>query len=164
MSDNMENKTNAAEPEKEQQYSLNDDRRVKVLSPGAMVAKRFFRNRIAVVGLCILAFMFIFSFIGGIISPYREDQQFYRNDILNKEYAGAAKNEEFRYTSADGQIGFILDGIDLVLAASCGKCQKCSAKDQSIWFCFHHFCLLLIAKRPMKVIMPLRSSSSKPSW
>ena len=37
--------------------SLNDDRRVKVLSPGAMVAKRFFRNRIAVVGLAILAFM-----------------------------------------------------------------------------------------------------------
>ena len=32
----------------EEQYSLNDDRRVKVLSPGAMVAKRFFRNRLAV--------------------------------------------------------------------------------------------------------------------
>ena len=30
----------------EQQYSLNDDRRVKVLSPGAMVAKRFFQKRI----------------------------------------------------------------------------------------------------------------------
>ena len=26
-------------------YSLNDDRRVKVLSPGALVAKRFFRNK-----------------------------------------------------------------------------------------------------------------------
>ena len=36
-------------------FSLNDDRRVKVLSPGAMVAKRFFRNRIAVIGLVVLA-------------------------------------------------------------------------------------------------------------
>ena len=88
------------EPE---QYSLNDDRRVKVLSPGAMVAKRFFRNRIAVVGLVILAFMFLFSFVGGLITPYAEDEQFYRVDIQNKEYAGAVKNEEFRYATADGQ-------------------------------------------------------------
>ena len=50
-----------------EEYSLNDDRRVKVLSPGAMGAKRFFRNRIAVVGLVILAFMFLFSFVGGLI-------------------------------------------------------------------------------------------------
>lgn len=27
---------------KKETYSLNDDRRVRVLSPGAMVAKRFF--------------------------------------------------------------------------------------------------------------------------
>ena len=32
----------------EEHYSLNDDRRVKVLSPGMLVAKRFFRNRLAV--------------------------------------------------------------------------------------------------------------------
>ena len=102
MSDNMENK-NAAAASGEEQYSLNDDRRVKVLSPGAMVAKRFIRNRIAVVGLCILAFMFAFSFIGGIISPYGENQQFYRVDQQSKLYAGAVKNEEFRYAAAPGQ-------------------------------------------------------------
>lgn len=39
---------------------LNDDRRVKVLSPGALVAKRFFRNRLAVVGLTMLLAMFVF--------------------------------------------------------------------------------------------------------
>ena len=49
MSENTQNNT----PKKEQ-YSLNDDRRVKVLSPGALVAKRFFRNRLAVVGLTML--------------------------------------------------------------------------------------------------------------
>ena len=86
-----------------QQYSLNDDRRVKVLSPGAMVIKRFLRNRIAVVGLAILAFMFLFSFVGGLITPYAEDQQFYRVEYQNKEYAGAVKNEDFRFTSAEGQ-------------------------------------------------------------
>ncbi len=54
---------------KQEQYSLNDDRRVKVLSPGALVAKRFFRNRLAVVGLSILVAMFLFSFVGGLVSP-----------------------------------------------------------------------------------------------
>ncbi|MBO5975701.1 MAG: ABC transporter permease, partial [Oscillospiraceae bacterium] len=51
--------TSAASPENEEQLSLNDDRRVKSLSPGALVAKRFFRNSLAVVGLVILAFMFV---------------------------------------------------------------------------------------------------------
>ena len=55
MSENTQNNT----PKKEQ-YSLNDDRRVKVLSPGALVAKRFFRNRLAVVGLTMLLAMFVF--------------------------------------------------------------------------------------------------------
>ena len=84
-------------------YALDDERRVKVLSPGAMVAKRFFRNRIAVVGLVILAFMFVFSFIGGILSPYAEDQLFYTQTLQKKEYAGAVKNDDMRFLAAEGQ-------------------------------------------------------------
>ena len=108
MSDNMENKTNTTPNEEienennQTQYSLNDDRRVKVLSPGAMVAKRFFRNRIAVVGLCILAFMFIFSFVGGLITPYKEDQKFQRIEIQNKEFAGVKENDDLKYLDAEG--------------------------------------------------------------
>ena len=37
----------------QEQLSLNDDRRVKVLSPGALVAKRFFRNRGLLVSVSI---------------------------------------------------------------------------------------------------------------
>ncbi len=84
-------------------YSLNDDRRVKVLSPGALVAKRFFRNRLAVLGMIMLIAMFIFSFIGGLVSPYGQDQQFYRYESQMKEYAGVVKNADFRYMSAEGQ-------------------------------------------------------------
>ena len=86
-----------------EQLSLNDDRRVKVLSPGTLVAKRFFRNRLAVVGLTILAVMFVFSFIGGLISPYGQDEVFYRDDIQLKEYPAMSKNTEYRYLVADGQ-------------------------------------------------------------
>ena len=104
-----------------EEYSLNDDRRVKVLSPGTLVAKRFFRNRIAVTGLVILAFMFIFSFLGGLVSPYKEDQKFYRYDIQQKTYAGVIENTEFRYASADGQdFGSILQA-QLVLAVQTNK-------------------------------------------
>ena len=115
MSDNTEKKNTSAAAG-EEQYSLNDDRRVKVLSPGAMVAKRFFRNRIAVVGLVILTFMFLFSFVGGIITPYKEDQQFYRYDIQNKEYAGAVKNAELRYATAPDQSFSAVIQAQVVLA------------------------------------------------
>lgn len=90
-------------PETEEQYSLNDDRRVKVLSPGALVIKRFLRNRLAVLGMIMLLVMFVFSFIGGLISPYGQDEQFYRYEEQMKEFAGVVRNNDFRYTSAEGE-------------------------------------------------------------
>lgn len=80
-----------------EEYSLNDDRRVKVLTPGALVAKRFFRNRIAVIGMAILIFMFVFSFIGGIVSPYGQDEFFYRTEAQRKQFAAVTLNTDFRY-------------------------------------------------------------------
>ena len=96
-----ENTTNINNNE-EEQFSLDDARRVKVLSPGMMVFKRFIRNKLAIVGMCTLIFMFAFSFLGGLISPYRQDQVFYKVDKANKEYAGATVNTEYRFTSATG--------------------------------------------------------------
>ena len=95
----------------EENYSLNDDRRVKVLSPGVMVAKRFFRNRLAMVGLVVLIAMFVFSFLGGLLSPYKEDQLFYRYTYLKKEYASAIANNEFRYAEAPGQSGALKGSV-----------------------------------------------------
>ncbi len=84
-------------------YSLNDDRRVRTLSPGALTAKRFFRNRLAVVGLVILTAMFLFSFLGGALIPYRQDQVFYREEVQLKEFAGITENDTFRFLEAPGQ-------------------------------------------------------------
>ncbi len=88
----------------EQQYSLNDDRRVKVLSPNALVMKRFFRNKVAVVGLVILVFMFLFSFLGGVISPYDQDQFFYREEAMSREFAVVTENKEYRYVAANPEV------------------------------------------------------------
>ena len=87
----------------QEDYSLSDDRRVKVLSPGTLVAKRFFRNRLAVVGLTMLLAMFVFSFIGGVVSPYGQDQQFYTYTQMSKEYVGVTRNDKLRFVVADGQ-------------------------------------------------------------
>ena len=92
---------NTTENNKEN-LSLDDGRRVKVLSPGMMVFKRFIRNRLAIAGICILVFMFAFSFLGGLITPYKQDQVFYKNDYANKEYAGAVVNTEYRYVTREG--------------------------------------------------------------
>ena len=65
--------------------ALDDEQRVKVLSPGMLVAKRFFRNKLAVAGLVILVAMFLFSFIGGMVSPYNESQVFRKTDQTMRE-------------------------------------------------------------------------------
>ena len=85
-----------------EQLALDDGRRVKVLSPGMMVFKRFIRNKLAIAGIIILAFMFAFSFLGGVISPYRQDQVFYKTDSANKEFASAVVNTEYRFLTEDG--------------------------------------------------------------
>lgn len=87
----------------EEQLSLDDGRRVRVLSPGMMVFKRFIRNKLAIVGICTLIFMFAFSFLGGVISPYRQDQVFYKVDAANKEYASAVVNSDYRFTPVQGK-------------------------------------------------------------
>ena len=83
--------------------ALDDERRVKVLSPGQLVAKRFFRNRLAMVGLIILVTMFVFSFIGGMVSPYGESEVFRKTEATWKDYAGAGYNSNFIFRSVDGQ-------------------------------------------------------------
>jgi len=86
-----------------EEMQLDDARRVKVLSPGMLVFKRFIRNRLAVIGLIILLFMFTFSFIGPMFSPYGQTQVFKGLGSMSKEFAGAIYNEELRYTVAGGE-------------------------------------------------------------
>ncbi len=83
---------------KGKEMALDDARRVKVLSPGMLVAKRFIRNRLAVIGLVIIILMFIFSFLGPIFSPYTQTQVFKGVGSMTKDYAGAIYNTDLRYT------------------------------------------------------------------
>lgn len=51
--------------------SLEQSRR---LSRGQLVRRRFFRNKLAVVGLFVLAFMFLLAFIGPFFTKHKWDQ------------------------------------------------------------------------------------------
>ena len=81
---------------------LDDERRIRVLSPGMLVFKRFVRNRLAITGLVILILMFAFSFLGGILSPYGQSQVFKHDEEIMKEYATCMMSTDMRFTVRPG--------------------------------------------------------------
>lgn len=78
------------------------DHHVRVLSPGMLVAKRFFRNRLAIVGLAIIIAMFAFCFVGGALNPYSESEVFFTTEIMRKDYAGATELKDYRIYTDEG--------------------------------------------------------------
>lgn len=96
--------------------TLDDEQRIKVLSPGMLVAKRFFRNRLAVIGLIIIVSMFIFSFVGGILAPYSQSQVFKIDNAIEKDYAGVAVNTDYQYVNAEGETFPAVAKANLILA------------------------------------------------
>lgn len=101
---NLNNLQEVPQPDPSKQgMALDDARRVKTLSPGMLVFKRFIRNQLAVIGLAILVVMFSFSFIGPFLSPYTQTEVFYKQDAISKDYAGAIYNTELRYSVKPGE-------------------------------------------------------------
>lgn len=85
---------------KDKPLALSDESRIKVLSPGMLVLRRFIRNKLAIAGLVILVAMFLFSFVGAIFAPYDEAEMFKTYEVIKAEYASAQYNTEYRYTVA----------------------------------------------------------------
>lgn len=88
----------------ETQMALDDEQRVRILSPGMLVFKRFIRNKLAIVGSVILLTMFVFAFIGGWLMPYGEKQVFTEYVDMSKDYAGITVNTEYRYVESESGI------------------------------------------------------------
>lgn len=118
--------------ETQEEMRLDDARRVKVLSPGMLVFKRFIRNKLAVVGLCILVFMFLFSFIGPLLSPYGQTQVFTGLGSMPKDYAGAIYNDELRYTVAAEESFGSAERAQFLLAL--GKGSETFSHDDNIYY------------------------------
>lgn len=85
-----------------------------------LVFKRFIRNRLAIVGVAFIVFMFLFAFVGGWISPYGEDQVFTHYEGLEKDYASVTVNDNYRYTVVEGEAFDSLAQSKFILALNTG--------------------------------------------
>ena len=92
---------------------LDDAARVKVLSPARLVAKRFFRNKLAIVGLVLLITLFAFSFLGPLVYPYGQTQKFTNTKFLDLEYAVSGIPSSYdRYMLDEDQMKDVENYID----------------------------------------------------
>ncbi|MBP5299433.1 MAG: ABC transporter permease [Lachnospiraceae bacterium] len=57
-----------------------------IMTPGQLVAKRFFRNKLACVGVAIIIVMALFCIIGPFITPYGEYEIFYKDMATGEEH------------------------------------------------------------------------------
>ena len=86
---------------KHDEMALDDTQRVKVLSPGRLVFKRFVKNRLAIVGTFTLLTMFVFSFLVPLVYPYGQAETFFKYDTLTVNYATAGERTDY--------VGLLLD-------------------------------------------------------
>ena len=121
----QENETAQASGEVETQTvenaeSLADS--VKSLSPTQLVLKRFFRSKLSIVGLVIIVFLFAFSFLGPLFSPYGETTIDYETNRMN------VVATEFTYTvpKYDEQGNFVYDenGVQVMESYTIYKVTK----------------------------------------
>ncbi len=67
---------------------------VRIISPGRLVMKRFFRSRLSMVGLVTLIVLFLFAFVGPLFSPYEESEADSKApDFINETYAPGTSAE-----------------------------------------------------------------------
>ena len=89
MAENQELNTslpeNTATETQEDLHGENLNDRVRVLSPGMMVAKRFFRSKLSVIGLIALIVLFVFSFIGPLFSPWADGGEKVKDNARGKD-------------------------------------------------------------------------------
>ena len=112
---------------KAKELDLGDVSRVKVLSPGRQVFKRFIRNRLAVFGSVTLIVLFLFSFVGPVFYPYGQKEIFYTYQAQNVNYALAKENTAYNGYDADAS----LQVERTVVNAMNSNIKKMISEDQS---------------------------------
>ncbi len=94
---------NDAQRSGDNEMTLDDAARVKVLSPGMLVFKRFIRNRLAIIGTVILLTMFLFAFLGPSFYRYGQTEVFYAYKEINLNYANAVERTEYAVYTVNDQ-------------------------------------------------------------
>lgn len=97
-----------------QEIHLDDVSRVKVLSPGRQVFKRFIRNRLAVFGSVTLIALFVFSFLGPLVYPYGQKEIFYKYSSENINYAQARENTSYTGYTFDESVNVVKSAASMM--------------------------------------------------
>ena len=121
-----------ARPADNGEVKLDDVSRVKVLSPGRQVFKRFIRNRLAVFGSILLITMFVFSFIGPLFYAYGQKQIFYKYDNQVVNYAMAKENTAYNGFTIDAEVA-VENAVNNVMNSRI-KAMIAAGQDQLIVF------------------------------
>lgn len=58
----------------EEEVEIEDQETYKEISPFRLVMRRFFRSKLSIVGIVMIVFLFVFSFIGPLFCKWGEDQ------------------------------------------------------------------------------------------
>ena len=77
--------------------------RVRTLSPGAMVARRFFRSKLSVIGLVTLIFLFLFSFLGPLLQ-YVTPAVWGQDEVDRTQGKLVEINRPFEYEDENGEM------------------------------------------------------------
>ena len=106
-----------------QTIALDSEQRVHALSPSMFVYKRYIGNKLAIIGTVIIIAMFLFTFVGGYISPYDESQVFMGYEVMSKHYASVTQNKDYRYTVVEGKEFTSVARAELILAINKDKTE-----------------------------------------
>lgn len=90
----------------EKEMELGDTARVKVLSPGRQVFKRFIRNRLAIFGAIVLVCMFLFAFVGPLFYTYEQDEVSRKFEAMEVRYALAQQRTSYMDYDVDTSVEY----------------------------------------------------------
>jgi peptide/nickel transport system permease protein len=105
------------------QMALDNEQRVRVLSPSMLVFKRFIRNKLAIIGSLIIIIMSLFAFLGGFVSAYGESQVFYGYKTMTKAYASVTASKDYRYSIVEGKEFPAAARAEMILAVNHDKTE-----------------------------------------
>lgn len=80
----------------------------KEMSPIRLILRRFFRSRLSVIGLIMLAFLFLFSFLGPVIYNKWGEIEVDRKEVISYTY------NEIEYVNENGETITIIQRIETV--------------------------------------------------
>ena len=89
------------------------DKSLKLMSPTMMVVRRFFRSKLSIIGLCMVVFLFLFSFVGPLVLSDRGYTNEYGQLVYesgNGKWGEIEKDDAGKDTYATSEATYTVNG------------------------------------------------------